>query len=256
MRNGENKKTAIIALCGKGGVGKTIISSSIVKLLAEDAAARVLAIDADPAVGLASALGLTVRRTVDDVRNLLIDKIENREGGDKNQIASLLDYEVLNALEEQGNIAFLAIGRPEMEGCYCQVNEILKDIIGGLSANFDYVVIDGEAGIEQINRRVMERVTHLIFVSDPSAKGIGVIRTLNHVASTAVHYERKGFIINRVRDGRDLERIDMPKDIPFLGSIPEDEIIRNSDIEGKSILTVPDCAALDSIRACLAAMGL
>ena len=252
----EKRKTRIIALCGKGGVGKTSIAAAVTKILTGDPRARVLAIDADPSVGLASALDISVRCTVDDVRNLLIKKIESREGGDKKQIISLLDYELTNALEERGNLAFLAIGRPEMEGCYCQVNEILKDIITALSSNFDYVVIDGEAGIEQINRRVMESVTHLILVSDQSAKGVGVITTLKKVAVDAVHYERVGYIINRIRDEQELEKMQLPEDMEFLGSIPEDETIRNSDIEGKSLLMLPDCAALDSIRRCLETMDI
>jgi len=252
----SRRKTKIIAICGKGGVGKTSISAAVTKILIEDPRARVLAIDADPAVGLASALDISVRCTVDDVRNLLINKIEKREGGDKKQIISLLDYELTNALEERENLAFLAIGRPETEGCYCKVNDILKDIIKSLSGNFDYVVIDGEAGVEQINRRVMESVTHLILVSDQSAKGVGVISTLKKVAADAVHYERVGYIINRIRDKQELDKMQLPEDIEFLGFIPEDENIRNSDIEGKSFLMLPDCTALNSVRQCLETMRI
>ena len=256
MCSTDKKRTKIIALCGKGGVGKTSISAAVVKILISDPHSRVLAIDADPAIGLASALDIKVRCTVDDVRNLLISKIENREGGDKKQVISLLDYEIMNALEERGNLAFLAIGRPEKEGCYCQVNDILKDVIRDLSRNFDYVVIDGEAGIEQINRRVMESVTHLILVSDQSAKGIGVISTLQKVAAEAVQYDRIGYIINRIRDIKELEKMQLPSDMEFLGYIPEDENIRESDIDGRSLLDLPGCAALDSINSCLEKMGI
>ncbi|MCU0847507.1 MAG: AAA family ATPase [Spirochaetes bacterium] len=256
MCSTDKRKTKIIALCGKGGVGKTSIAAAVTKILISDPRSRVLAIDADPAVGLASALNITVRSTVDDVRNLLINKIENRDSGDRKQVISLLDYEITNALEERGNLAFLAIGRPEKEGCYCQVNDILKDVIKDLSRNFDYVVIDGEAGIEQINRRVMESVTHLMLVSDQSAKGIGVIATLRKVAAEAVHYERIGYIINRIRDEIELGKMQLPSDVEFLGFVPEEETIRNSDIEGKSLLNLSDCPALDSIRKCLDKMGI
>ena len=57
-------------------------------------------------------------------------------------------------------------------------NAYLKEIINLLAGDFDYVVIDGEAGIEQINRRVMEKVTHLVLVTDPSRKGTQVIQTI------------------------------------------------------------------------------
>ena len=67
-------------------------------------------------------------------------------------------YRIFDAMTEQNGFAFIAIGRPESAGCYCKINSYLKDVIQVLSQNFDYVVIDGEAGIEQINRRVMEKV--------------------------------------------------------------------------------------------------
>ena len=81
-----------------------------------------------------------------------------------------------------------AIGRPEKDGCYCQVNHILKDLIASVADNFDYVVIDGEAGIEQVNRRVMEKVTHLLLVSDASRKGINVVQTIKEVSGSAIEY--------------------------------------------------------------------
>ena len=95
----------------------------------------------------------------------------------------LLDYEVFDALEERDGYALLAIGRPEDEGCFCKVNNLLKDIIGDLAGRFDIVLIDGEAGIEQINRRVMKTVDHLVLVSDTSVKGLGVANTIAHVAN-------------------------------------------------------------------------
>ena len=69
-----------------------------------------------------------------------------------------------------------------------------------ISEQFDYVVIDGEAGIEQINRRVMEKVTHLLLISDTSKKGLEVIKTIENVAMELVKYDRIGLIVNRVED--------------------------------------------------------
>ena len=176
----------VLAVCGKGGVGKTCISALMVKALCSDQKIRVLAIDADPAVGLASALGVAASCTVDDIRNELIAKIRGQKLSDRAETVSMLEYELFSALAEHENLAFLAIGRPETDGCYCRVNRILKEIIGDLASGFDYVVIDGEAGIEQVNRRVMERVTHLLLVADPSARAVSVAVTIMDVARSVI----------------------------------------------------------------------
>jgi CO dehydrogenase maturation factor len=162
-----------------------------------------------------------------------------------------LDYEVLQALVEYRNLAFLAIGRPEKEGCYCQVNQLLKEIIIGLSHNFDYVIIDGEAGIEQVNRRVMEAVTHLLLVSDASVKGIHVCETIKKVAASAIAYRTDGLIINRVRRQDASLPAGLPPSLRPIGSIPESELVRRFDMEGRNVLSLPNCPALQALGRCL-----
>lgn len=65
------KSATILAMCVMGGVGKTSLSAIITRVLIERDERRVLAIDADPASGLAGALGFNGTKTVDDVRNEL-----------------------------------------------------------------------------------------------------------------------------------------------------------------------------------------
>jgi CO dehydrogenase maturation factor len=231
----------IIAVCGKGGVGKTSISAMVTKvLLIKRPGARVLVIDADPAVGLATALGVDVVHTVDEIRNDVIKSSRTGEAGNVAAILEQLDYRVYEAMAERDHFAFLAIGRPETEGCYCKVNDYLKEVIEELVANFDYVVIDGEAGIEQVNRRVLETVTHLLLVSDCSLKGINVIKTIRDVADGGVmHYGRVGALLNRVVDPADAQLVDLG-DIDRLACILEDSPIRKLDIAGRSLLGLPD----------------
>ncbi len=244
----EHNRSRIIAVCGKGGVGKTSIAAMIVKILSANPDHKVLAIDADPAVGLASALGISVHKTVDDIRNDLIQKIKDGTSDDKARILSTLDYEIFSALAEKKNLAFLAIGRPEKEGCYCQVNHMLKDLIEAMSQNFDDVVIDGEAGIEQVNRRVMEKVTHLILVSDSSAKGLNVVKTIKEVAEAAILYEKHGLILNRIRNQDEWKKIKIPHGLNSIGWIPEDDTIRDLDIEGRSILEMENSPAMAAME--------
>ena len=190
-----NNNATIIALSGKGGVGKTSISAAIVKLLVEAYPdKKILAIDADPAVGLSTALGIDVKTTIDDIRKEIVITVE--EGNTKAAIELLGDarYRIFDALVETDGFAFIAVGRPESAGCYCKINAYLKEVISLLSADFDYVVIDGEAGVEQINRRVMEKVTHLLLITDASKKGTQVISTIKGVADELVYICRLGTV--------------------------------------------------------------
>ena len=231
-------KPVILAFCGKGGVGKTSISALSVRLLHEAyPEKKILAIDADPAIGLATALGVDSGSTVDDIRKLFIEHAESGESKAALEILSEAKYQIFDALVEIENISFLAIGRPEASGCYCKVNAYLKEVIGLLADSFDYVVIDGEAGIEQVIRRVMEKVTHLILVSDASKKGIEVTKTIKTVAKNLDMCQTDGLILNRVSDRIDVGKLDL-EPLNLLSVIPEDKEMMLSDVEGKSVFAL------------------
>ena len=251
--------TKILALCGKGGVGKTSVSALMVKLLASRNSRRILAIDADPAVGLATALGIEVKKTVDDIRKGLISRISRGEPRHSRDTLKLLDYEVFDALHERDGFALLAIGRPEDDGCFCKVNNLLKDIIADLAGRFDVVLIDGEAGIEQINRRVMKTVDHLVLVSDTSVKGLGVANTIAQVANEkkAVDFTSMGLVLNRVRDLAEVEEISHRTSLPIYGWISEEELIRDYDFKGRSLIEIPETSgALEVVEQILNKMEI
>ena len=226
----------IIAVAGKGGVGKTSLSAAVVRVLTERYPdARLLAIDADPAVGLATALGIKVRETLDDIRRSMAS------GTTKNTADELLSearFRLFDAMAEERGFAFLAIGRPETAGCYCTVNGYLKQVISLLAQDFDYVVIDGEAGIEQVNRRVMEKVTHLLLITDQSRKGRQVIGTVKQVADELVMYERCGVIVNRATRPELTADAEFPA--PLLAVVEPDAQQARNDVEGKTVFDLDE----------------
>lgn len=239
----ENK-AKIITVAGKGGVGKTSICASIVKLLVEKYPdKRILAIDADPAVGLSVALGVEVKLTLDDIRMSIVDSVENGDTREALELLSEARFRMFDALVEMPGFAFLAIGRPESSGCYCKVNSYLKEVISILANSFDYVVIDGEAGIEQIQRRVMEKVTHLLLITDQSKKGGQVITTIKNVADELISYEKIGAIVNRVTNPELTDMMKIPG-VDILSFIPADSVFAANDIKGKSVLELPDDSAV------------
>ena len=234
------QSATIIALSGKGGVGKTSISAAIVKLLVQAYPdKKILAIDADPAVGLSTALGISVSMTIDDIRKEIVKTVE--EGQTQAAIELLGDarYKIFDALKETEDFAFIAVGRPESAGCYCKVNAYLKEVISILSDAFDYVVIDGEAGIEQINRRVMEKVTHLLLITDASKKGTQVISAIKQVSDELMMCQQVGAIVNRIPDESVIPYINT-NGIPVLSYIPADHNLTIYDIEGKNVTGLPD----------------
>lgn len=243
MKNNE-PKTKIIALAGKGGVGKTSLAACIVRqLVSEHPDKKILAIDADPAVGLSTALGVEVSETIDDIRKEVISTVENGETKAAIELLGEAKYRLYDAIVEADGFAFIAVGRPESAGCYCKINSYLKDVISILSENFDYVVIDGEAGIEQINRRVMEKVTHLLLITDASRKGIQVAQTIKDVADELVMYEKTGVIVNRVTDISIRDSIDFGG-LKVLTYIGVDNGVASLDIKGDSMFGLPECSSM------------
>lgn len=233
-------ETRVIAMAGKGGVGKTTLSAAFVRILMQERPdAKILAIDADPAVGLATALGVRVASTVDDIRNSVIDIAASGAPHKAVELLGEARYRILDTLVEEADFSFLAIGRPETAGCYCQVNAYLKEVIRMISRSFDYVVIDGEAGIEQVNRRVMEKVTHLVLVTDASQKGRQVAETICRVAQPLVQYERCGAIVNRLPASVSADSIQI-EGVPILCCIGNDGVHAENEVRGKSIFTLPD----------------
>lgn len=230
--------TEIFAFAGKGGVGKTSLSAAFIRILSEYFPdKKILAVDADPAVGLSMALQIQPVLTLDDIRIRIAENIESGQTAQGIELLSEAEFHLLDAIVEKDNISFLAIGRPEAAGCYCKVNAYLKQVIEMLCENYDFVVIDGEAGIEQINRRVMENITYLVLVSDASKKGISVISVIEDVANKLTSCKKSGVIFNRVRGTFNADCVSgIP---PVLSVIGEDESQTENDMQGESVFSLP-----------------
>jgi CO dehydrogenase maturation factor len=254
--NGEKDRggRVVMAVCGKGGVGKTTVAALLARLLVQKGEKRLLVVDADPAVGLGMALHRVPRRTLNDIRMEIVDAVREHST-DRLDLAASVDYKLMEIVEEDGMMGFLSVGRPEEEGCYCQLNSFLREAIESLSSNFEFTLIDAEAGVEQVNRRVMRSVTHLLLVSDTSMKGLQVAETLRRVAEEAVSYRKLGLVINRARDEDDYRRCASGTSLPVLGWIPEDDTVREFDVKAGNFLEIPGCPALRGTETALFKSG-
>ncbi len=247
QKNGGYQGKRLISVCGKGGTGKTAVTAMMTRALVDSGrAGRLLVIDADPALGQLSALGTRVRRTMGQVREEVIETARRGNKEAKAELAEKLDYMVFESLCEMDDFALLAMGRTETLGCFCSVNGLLRRAIEMLAENFDTILIDGEAGLEQINRQVVRNLDTLMIISDPTARGMetaAVIRDMvdqDHI----IECRRKGIVFNRVRDdGRLLRESAERLGLDLFGLVPQDETIAEYDLQGRPIVSLPQDAA-------------
>ncbi|ADL57898.1 AAA family ATPase [Methanothermobacter marburgensis] len=238
----------IIAVSGKGGTGKTMVSASLVRILAATGA-DVLAIDADPDSNLPEALGVSVSGTVGEVREQLKrDTAAGRIPPSANKW-DILDYRIMESITETDDFDLLVMGRPEGSGCYCAVNTMLRRIIENIAENYDYIVIDTEAGLEHLSRRTTQNVDVMMVVTDPSKRGILTARRILELSRELEIKFRKVFLVlNRVHEG-DLEKLEIDEDLEVIGVIPEDPLVSRYDMEGRSLYELPeDSAAFRAIK--------
>jgi CO dehydrogenase maturation factor len=241
----------VVAICGKGGVGKTTIAALLARLVSSERGARTLAVDADHAQGLTMALGLgAARPTLEDVRLRIAELLRARAISRRGAPVEL-DSLLLEALAERGDLALLTAGRPAERGCYCALNVLLREAIARLSGEFDLTVIDAEAGVEQVNREVLGSVDLLLLVVDGSARSLRVAETIASVAAGIGGAGEAVVLVNRAREPDAAERLRASTALRVVGAVPEDDAIRCADAADRPLLELPESAALSALRALL-----
>lgn len=232
----------IIAVSGKGGTGKTLVSSLLIKALS-DTQNDILAIDADPDSNLPEALGVDVHKTVGDVREeLKEDTARGRIPTGMNKW-DILDYKIMESIVETPNFDLLVMGRPEGSGCYCAVNNMLRRIIENLSSNYDVIVIDTEAGLEHLSRRTTQNVDVMLVVTDKSKRGILTAQRIGQLAEELeIKFQELYLVLNRVNAENEEEILKKAKEtgLEMVGVIYEDDEVTQYDIEGRPLVELPD----------------
>ncbi|MHB1456829.1 MAG: ATP-binding protein [Armatimonadota bacterium] len=230
-----------IAITGKGGVGKTTISSLLAMAFAE-AGHKVLAIDADPNATLAPCLGFPNAESIVPMSEM-VDLIEERTGarpGDPGSFFKMNPFvgDVADRFAVQHNgISLLRMGaiKPGGAGCYCPENIFLKNLISHLiMSEQDVLIMDMEAGLEHLGRGTAVGVDWLLIVAEPTRQSHETTRRIKSLAND-IGLTRLGVIGNKshsVQEDHFLAKSVAP--LPVLGVIPYDEALRASEIEGRA----------------------
>jgi len=251
-------RARIVAVGGKGGVGKTSVSAILTRLLLRGDG-RLLVIDADPVVSVSYALGENPRATLGDFRQGLIeDPRRQRELDGRPLKDAVRDLTTASAR----GYDLLAMGRAEGKGCFCGVNEMLRFGIESLAADYDTVLIDCEAGIEQVNRRALHRIDDLVVVADTSLRSMESVVKVRDIATfynegapLATH-----LVVNRVGGDDDRRRAVATAGglgISVTAFVPEDAQVRLYNAEGRTLLELSDDApSVVALGGLVAGVGL
>jgi CO dehydrogenase maturation factor len=232
----------IIAVTGKGGVGKTTVASLLVHRLIHRGNRPVLAVDADPNMCLNLALGVPVQKTVGGVRE------EAREAAGKGLTTGvakqqLIEMKIAESLVEGDDFDLIAMGRPEGPGCYCYANNLLRSVLTQIAAQYPFVVLDNEAGLENLSRRIVQHANLLIIVADPSFQGLETVLRIHALAQEMeIRYDELAVIVNRARREiapAQLDHIRSATHANCIIALPDDDTIAECGERGVSLQTLP-----------------
>ncbi len=238
--------TITIAMLGKGGVGKTMLSAVFGKIFS-DMGKRILLVDADPVQGLTTALDIKDIKTIGQARVEIIQKARmvNSEE-EKERIADIIDYLLMESLYETPDFSLITMGQTDRLGCFCPINSLLRNTIQSIGSQYDIIIIDAEAGIEQVNRQVVETVDYPVIVSDNTMRGMNTAFMIADMIERIPVMEPRntGILFNRIEDTSDefMQRIES-SDLSYYGYIKPDKTISEMDMNGQSLFDIANNAS-------------
>ncbi len=228
----------VIAVAGKGGTGKTLVSALLVNFISEKTNS-LLAVDADPDSNLPEALGVEnqLKKTLGEIRELF--QVSRDEMGTMNKEQWLEGKIYAEAICECPRYDLLVMGRPEGEGCYCFANSLLRGVLKRLMRHYDYIVIDTEAGLEHFSRKTIDSADYIIIVTDMSRKGLATAKRIKELASELKLNFKKIFLIANRITSEDAERTirEFAKEegLELLAVLPYDNSVAEVDLRGDPV---------------------
>lgn len=220
-------------VCGKGGCGK----STITTLLAKEIAGRgrkVLVIDTDESnIGLHNLLGIAKPNDFMNYfggKKILIEKTKTLK--DTWKIDDLpRDY-----VSEKGNIKLLSMGKIYEfgEGCACPINVLSSRFLEVLElGNREFLIADTDAGIEHFGRGLERGVDILLAVVDPSQESILLARKISKLGDQVG--KPVYCILNKVNHETQMFLSDSLGNAKIISAIPENKEIFISGLKGEEL---------------------
>ena len=200
----------------------------------------ILAIDADPNSSFADALGVACARTIVGICEEMRAQMDRIPSGMTKE--RFIELRVQESLAETAGFDLLVMGRPEGPGCYCYVNNLLRDLIARITKAYDFVIIDNAAGMEHISRRTTASIDKLVLVSDYSVSGVRSTKRIDDLArELGIKVGGSYLIINRVEGP--LAKLDeeiRKTGLPVAGEVPYSEKLVNWNVSNKPVFGLDD----------------
>ncbi|TDA69381.1 MAG: carbon monoxide dehydrogenase [Clostridia bacterium] len=232
----------IIFVAGKGGTGKTTFASLVLRYLVEKGKGTILAVDADPNANLNEALGVEVKGNIADI----LDEVKDGRSVPPGMTKDLfVEYKLQQVMTETPRIDLLVMGGPQGPGCYCYANDLLRGYLERLAVNYDYLVVDSEAGLEHLSRRTVPKADVLFVLSDASARGLRAAARVKEITDTLkTPINAKYLVVTKTLDGQAeaLQPEIEATSLPLAGFIPLDSQVMQADLNGRAIFYLPEDA--------------
>jgi CO dehydrogenase maturation factor len=239
-----------IAVAGKGGSGKTTLCALLCRALMERGVKPVLAVDADPNSCLPERLGVTVRQTIGEMREQVRDDPESVPPGVSKH--AWIEQLIQEDIAEASGFDLLVMGRQEGPGCYCYINNVLRDSMEKLSAKYRAVVVDNEAGLEHLSRRTNGRVEVMLVVCLPNQTGVHTAARILRIIKSLELEVGHTFLVFSQCDGvpgGDLGEAVAQLGVEVLGTVPADSGVNTFDVTGRPLLQLPaESRAVQAVR--------
>jgi len=233
-----------IAITGKGGVGKTTLTSLLAYIYAQRSQ-KVLAIDADPNANLAWALGFPEEvadhiTPIAEMEELIYERTGARPGeyGGFFKLNPRVDDIPDRFSAEWRGVRLLVMGtiKGGGTGCVCPESALLKNLVTHLLLQrTEVVILDMEAGIEHLGRGTAQAVDAMIVVVEPGQRSLRTAQTISRLAAD-IGVEEVYVVGNRVRSQADQDFIaESLPDFKVLGFLSESPLAIEADRRGVSV---------------------
>jgi len=250
-----------IAITGKGGVGKTTLAALLAHVYAAEGRS-VVAIDADPAGGLAGALGFPLElvdqlQPISEMEELIHERTGAKpgtSGGFFSLTPRVDDIPERFSVTHEG-VRLLKLGTIEAggSGCMCPESALLRALVTHLLLYRDEVLImDMEAGVEHLGRATVQAVDAMLVVLEPGRRSLEVAARIRDLAGD-LGLKRLYAVANKVRTEADRAFIAQHSAVPVVGYLSASEQVIQADMRREALYKVAP-QTMDEARAILAAL--